>query len=115
MHAIAQPACDETHTLARRGDRMRTASTSAPVVVAQSHFVVKASSLLASTSGVRAGGSASSSWARSVGGELGRVAERDPPPPQGVPHLVDPVAGLVGEQLGELVAGDGVAGQHWRP
>ncbi len=69
VQPIAQPACDDTHTVARCAVRMSTVSTSVPSRRArQSHFDVRPSAAVAATATSRASGSASASRSRSARG-----------------------------------------------
>ena len=91
---------------------MSTVSIRAPPSSSNSHFTVSPVASVDSATGASAGGAASSSRARRALGSdvssagLGELAV------QAVPHLVDAVARLAGEQLGERVAVEVVAGGH---
>ena len=91
---------------------MSTVSTRAPPSSSNSHFTVSPSAFVDSATGVRAGGASSSSRARSALGQRGQLGRLGQLAVEPVPRLVDAVAGLAGQQLGERVAVEVVAGGH---
>ena len=117
VQPIAQPAWDDTQTVARSPVRMSTVSTCAPSPVCQSHLVVNSSSPCASSTGSSASGSATANRLRRSFGSDGQLLERRALRPEPVVQLRDAIARLSEGSHERLDIGPGraVSRRHRRP